>query len=155
MEALTEIISDFFNSIDPNRFIRVAPQGLQIALIPPDGGSLIRYPAIRSYLTAGGPNAIGSSQKARVHIASRRHSAGVAARGAGAASEDAGDRIFQRSITGLRYGAPGGATPEPERSRLRRKRKHRDRIPLGRGPGRAIFRYRGCRPPRHLGASAS
>src|SRR5262249_55192501 len=39
-------------SRDPNRF-SVAPQGLQIALIPPDGGSLIRYPAIRSYLTAG------------------------------------------------------------------------------------------------------
>ena len=32
----------------PLAVIRVAPQGLQIALIPPDGGSLIRYSAIRS-----------------------------------------------------------------------------------------------------------
>jgi hypothetical protein len=32
----------------PTVGFRVAPQGLQITLIPPDGGSLIRYPAIRS-----------------------------------------------------------------------------------------------------------
>ena len=70
---------------------------------------------------------------ARVHHAARRRGGGVAARGAGAAAGDAGDRVPQQRVARRRVAhLVAGVPPRPERSWLRRGPERRDRIPLGR-----------------------
>src|SRR5262245_49298423 len=73
-----------------------------------------------------GPNAIRSIEPARVHLAARRRSCGVAARGAGAAIGDAVDRVHRHWVAGVRRLPVTLVLPGPERNRLRRRTERGD-----------------------------
>ena len=68
---------------------------------------------------------------------SRRRGGSVAARGAGAAAGDAGDRVPQQQSPDDVRSRLGRVPPGPERSRLCRGPERGDRIPLGGGPIRS------------------
>ena len=71
---------------------------------------------------------------ARVHHAARRRGGGVAARGAGAAAGDAGDRVPQPGSSGADREQCDRISERSERDRLCREPECHNRISLGGGP---------------------
>src|SRR5262245_3976562 len=72
-----------------------------------------------------GSDAIRSTTSTRVHIAARRRGS-VAARGARAATGDAGDRVHRHWVAGVRRLPVTLVLPGPERNRLRRRTERGD-----------------------------
>ena len=75
-------------------------------------------------------------QTARVHHAARRRG-GLAARGARATAEDAGDRLSRQQIVGWHDKPSCFIPPRPQRGRICRGRERHDHLPLGGRPSRS------------------
>src|SRR5262249_4967075 len=75
-------------------------------------------------------NAIRSIETTRVHIAPWRRGGGVAARGAGAAGGNPGDRVSQHLVSGIERTASRGIWSSLERIRPRQRPERCNRISL-------------------------
>src|SRR4051794_21566615 len=118
-----------FTAFDPDR-TQTGLAGCEIASMPPDAASPMRYLTDRVWLA--GIDAIRSIEAPRGHHAARWRGGRVAACGAGAAKRDARNWFPRRRVARPICDLCGRIPPRPERGRLYCRPERDDRIPLGR-----------------------